>query len=67
MSKGSRLIVEGNFMNLGTRHGRKKSTDNLSLETKIEALKSKYKSNERDFSTKQISLLSLRQKQNSLA
>lgn len=49
-------------MNLGTRHGRKKSTDNLSLETKIEALKSKYKSNEKDFSNKQLSLLSLRQK-----
>jgi len=49
-------------LNLGTRHGRKKSTDNLSLETKIEALKNKYKSNEKDFSTKQPSLLSLRQR-----
>lgn len=39
LSRGSRKIVEGNFKNLGSRHGRKTE---LSLEARVDNLRNKY-------------------------
>jgi hypothetical protein len=39
LSRGSRKIVEGNFKNLGSRHGRKTE---LSLEARVDNLRTKY-------------------------
>ena len=45
ISKGSQRIVEGNFQNLGTRHGRKNSVEvSLDAQAKLDSLKNKYQS-----------------------